>query len=228
MLTDQQIQRLFVFCEQHRVPYYEVQVELVEHLANAVEMVIAAEQEISFERALEKVHRNFGTRGFAPLVRQKRRLALVQSRRLFWRLFSTHFRWPKIIFFLMIVTLLYSVFSAHTGWIKWVFSLVMIGAISSILYVVILQQSLARTGRKFLIVRFSWVTALLYMPFNVINISRVFRDQSFINYTPARLLIPGMSLFIGLFVILIVAAWQTLSSIKASLHRDYPEVFGLP
>lgn len=55
MLTNEQIQSLFTFCEKHFVKYYDVQVELVDHLANAVELEMQTNPKYSFERALEKV-----------------------------------------------------------------------------------------------------------------------------------------------------------------------------
>lgn len=36
-LTEEQIADLFLFCEENGVRYYEVQIELVDHLASAIE-----------------------------------------------------------------------------------------------------------------------------------------------------------------------------------------------
>ena len=36
-LTNQQIEQLFTFTRQHYVEYYDLQSELVDHLANAIE-----------------------------------------------------------------------------------------------------------------------------------------------------------------------------------------------
>ena len=41
MLTDEQIAALFAFCEKHLVRHYDLQVELVDHLANAIETKMA-------------------------------------------------------------------------------------------------------------------------------------------------------------------------------------------
>ena len=37
MLNKKEIESLFTFCKKHFVYYYDVQVDLVDHLANAVE-----------------------------------------------------------------------------------------------------------------------------------------------------------------------------------------------
>ncbi|MFA9390600.1 MAG: hypothetical protein ACERKD_12380 [Prolixibacteraceae bacterium] len=36
-ITELQIQDLFTFCEENGVSHYELQIELVDHLANAIE-----------------------------------------------------------------------------------------------------------------------------------------------------------------------------------------------
>lgn len=79
MLTKEQIESLFTFCEKHFVKYYEVQLELVDHLANAIELKMADDPNLSFEEALEEVHQSFGVMGFAPLVAEKQKIAEKQS-----------------------------------------------------------------------------------------------------------------------------------------------------
>jgi hypothetical protein len=50
------------------VPYYDLQVELADHLANAIEEQMSSNRNLSFQKALENVHQSFGISGFAPLV----------------------------------------------------------------------------------------------------------------------------------------------------------------
>ncbi len=86
MLNDKQISYLFTFCQRHFVQYYDVQVELVDHLANAVEEEIENDPKLSFEKTVNKVHRSFGVMGFAPLVAEKQKLAKKQSKKLFFEI----------------------------------------------------------------------------------------------------------------------------------------------
>ncbi|HUZ57957.1 MAG TPA: hypothetical protein VMU83_04180 [Hanamia sp.] len=88
MLTKEQVDCLFIYCEKHFVKYYEVQIELVDHLANAIETKMDANHKLSFEKALDEVHESFGVRGFAPLVSEKQIAAEKQSGKLFWKLFK--------------------------------------------------------------------------------------------------------------------------------------------
>ena len=70
-LTTQQIDELFVFTKKHLVEHYDVQVELVDHLANAIEDQWKENPHISFEDALQKEYKSFGVFGFSGLVEQK-------------------------------------------------------------------------------------------------------------------------------------------------------------
>lgn len=101
-LTDTQINELFAFCKRHYVHYYDVQVELVDHLANAIEEKINANPSLSFEKALDEVYKTFGYKGFAGIVSAKTTAINKQYRKLRYKLFFEYFTWPKAMFTLML------------------------------------------------------------------------------------------------------------------------------
>ena len=53
MITEAQYESLFAFCRKHYVQYYDVQVELVDHLAAAIEEKIANLKKDGFNVASE-------------------------------------------------------------------------------------------------------------------------------------------------------------------------------
>ena len=111
-LTTQQIDALFAFTKKHLVEHYDVQVELVDHLANAIEAQWAENSTISFEDALQKEYKNFGVFGFSGLVDQKK--AALQNH--YWKLikkeFVSFFSIPKIV---LSVVLFYIVFQLYSN-----------------------------------------------------------------------------------------------------------------
>lgn len=232
MLTTEQIQSLFAFCEKHFVKYYDVQVELVDHLANAVELEMQKNFTLSFEKALEKVHQSFGVMGFAPLVSEKQKHAEMQSRKLFWKLFKHQLGWPKILTFFVLTAIMFTVFSFNTLLMNWSFGLIILLSWLVLLFCMLrIRRESGKTGKKFLIVDSSWaVILLLLLPIYCLNISTIFQgfsNESIFSYTPQRILIPGMSIFISLYLIVVVAVWQTLSSVKKNLYKTYPEIFSI-
>ena len=61
-LSKEQIQQLFSFTEKKFVRWYDLQAELVDHLANKIEAEMAADVSLTFERALnncERKRKNF-------------------------------------------------------------------------------------------------------------------------------------------------------------------------
>ena len=96
-LTQEQIDQLFDFTKKHFVEFYDVQVELVDHLANAIEAVWEINPNISFTEALDKEYKNFGVFGFSGLVEQKQ--AALQNH--YWNVIKreirSFFSVPKII-----------------------------------------------------------------------------------------------------------------------------------
>lgn len=67
-VTEDQITDLFAFVRRKRVRFYDLQVELVDHLATGIERIWAKEPEVSFETARDRVYREFGITGFAHVV----------------------------------------------------------------------------------------------------------------------------------------------------------------
>ncbi len=70
-ITEQEINQIFDFTKKHYVEFYDVQVELVDHLANAIEDQWKENPNIMFEGALQTEFKKFGIFGFTGLVEQK-------------------------------------------------------------------------------------------------------------------------------------------------------------
>ena len=90
-LTPQQIERLYQFTRQHYVEWYDLQTELVDHLANSIEAQWQENPKISFEDALQVEFKKFGIFGFMDVV-EKRQAALGKKYNLLiWKHFKSFF-----------------------------------------------------------------------------------------------------------------------------------------
>lgn len=96
MITEAQYESLFAFCRKHYVQYYDVQVELVDHLSAAIEEKMKENPKLSFEEALDKVYAGFGVKGFADIVATREQMVSKQCRKQKWKLFFSYFTVPKI------------------------------------------------------------------------------------------------------------------------------------
>ena len=96
-LSQEQIDQLFVFTKKHLVEHYDVQVELVDHLANVIEAEWEINPNISFTAALEKEYKNYGVFGFSGLVEQKQNELHKYYNKMLWKELKKFVSIPKII-----------------------------------------------------------------------------------------------------------------------------------
>ncbi len=119
ILTQEQVDSLFGFCKKHYVQYYDVQVELVDHLVNAVEDEMKKDGQLSFETALEKVYAGFGYAGFAHIVDGRIKSMSKSNGKLRKQLFYSYFTWPKATMLacvFLLISLFQQFFSGDEVW----------------------------------------------------------------------------------------------------------------
>ena len=96
-LTPEQIDRLYQFTRQHYVEWYDLQTELVDHLANAIEQQWQENPKISFEDALQMEFKKFGVFGFMDVVEQRQLALNKKYNSIIWKHFKAFFTIPKVI-----------------------------------------------------------------------------------------------------------------------------------
>lgn len=225
MLTSEQIESLFTFCRKHYVYYYDVQVELVDHLANAIESEMESDPRISFEKALEKVHKSFGIMGFATVVAEKEKMVLKQGRKLFWSTIKEQFTWPEVLLFFSLSSILFSIFSLNLIPIRWCFlSVIIVGCYFVLSENLKFSRIISKTGKKFLSTVMSQSVTFMWMPLYFLYYPGMF-DKDFLANVHSTLSLLFFSIFLSLFSIMVIAILQTFSSVKNNLYKSYPEVF---
>jgi hypothetical protein len=116
-INQSQIDQLYLFTRQHFVEYYDLQTELVDHLANAIEAQWQLTPTRTFDMALQIEFKKFGVFGFSDVV-QERHVALEKKyRKIVWSHFKTFFQLPQIIGTFSAVGILFFVFklSLYSG-----------------------------------------------------------------------------------------------------------------
>lgn len=111
-LTPQQIEHLHSFCEKHYVPYYDLQVELVDHLASSIENRWDNEPNIGFEQALNDTYKEFGISGFGRVCMAREKELVREYRRMLWNYVGEFFKLPKIILTIALSALLFFLFQS--------------------------------------------------------------------------------------------------------------------
>jgi len=96
-ITTEETKKLFEFCRNHYVNHYDVQIELVDHLASAIEEKWESNPELSFNDALKNTFKKFGIYGFSKIKKQKRIELKRKYNRLLWSFFTEFYRWPRLV-----------------------------------------------------------------------------------------------------------------------------------
>lgn len=94
--TEQQIARLYRFTREHYVEHYDVQSELVDHLANDIEKIISENPNLTFDEALHSSFKKFGVFGFMDIVEAKNKAMGKKYWKLVWSIFKGFFEIPQI------------------------------------------------------------------------------------------------------------------------------------
>lgn len=92
----EQIDKLFEFIEQKGVKFYDLQVELVDHFASAIESNWAEDPGKDFTVMMAEIYRNFKDYEFKRLIRQKMRVLNRRSWRIAWNFCCSFLTWPKV------------------------------------------------------------------------------------------------------------------------------------
>jgi len=107
-ITEKEIQQLYQFTRQHYVYHYDVQTELVDHLANDIEEIWEENPNLTFEQARDKAFKKFGIFGFMDVVEEKQKQMNKRYWKLLLRFVKEWFTLPKItITALIFVSLLF-------------------------------------------------------------------------------------------------------------------------
>ena len=107
-LSTEQVDSLFAFCRKHYVNQYDLQIELVDHLAAAIEDQFNNDQRISFEAAHDNSFKGFGIFGFAKVMEQKQKALERKYRNLLFKYTIEYYRLPKLILTLACTLILFT------------------------------------------------------------------------------------------------------------------------
>jgi len=109
-LTAVQIDQLYTFTQQHYVEYYDLQTELVDHLANAIETQLQENPQLTFDESLNVEFKKFGVFGFMEVVENRKAALYKKYNGLVWQHFKDFFGFPKLLLTILLSVLVFTIF----------------------------------------------------------------------------------------------------------------------
>jgi hypothetical protein len=111
-----QMEALFYFLKSRNIKHYDVQCELADHIANAIEQTWEQNPDISFADALPPEEEKFGGKfGFMKIMFKRQAALRKRYRKMFWGYFFSYFKLPQII---GVVAFGYGLFRLMSWWYK--------------------------------------------------------------------------------------------------------------
>tara|TARA_R110002033_G_scaffold169897_4_gene211471 strand:+ start:8248 stop:8940 length:693 start_codon:yes stop_codon:yes gene_type:complete len=108
-LTEDQIQKLYKFTRAHFVYHYDLQTELVDHMANGIENLQEQNTNLTFQQALDKEFEKFGVFGFQNVVENRQKVLFKKYWRIILHFYQEYFTLPKVLFTLILSALLFTI-----------------------------------------------------------------------------------------------------------------------
>lgn len=108
-LIESQIQELYTFTRAHFVYHFDLQTELVDHLAGGIEEQMAKNPNLTFQEALNKEFKKFGIFGFQDVIVERQKALSKRYWKIIFRFYREFFTLPKILLTLFLSVLLFIV-----------------------------------------------------------------------------------------------------------------------
>ncbi|OSY88906.1 hypothetical protein WH52_04380 [Tenacibaculum holothuriorum] len=153
-LNDQQIQDLYSFTRQHYVEHYDVQTELVDHLANDIEQIWERFPALTFEQARDKSFKKFGVFGFMNVVEEKQKQMNKKYFKLILSFVKEWFKLPKIAVTIMLFVIFYQLqeFSqAYNLYMAVYFTIIFIELFKIYQFKKKIKDKTSKTGKKWML-----------------------------------------------------------------------------
>ena len=224
-LTTQQIERLYKFTREHFVEHYDLQTELVDHLANGIEKRWEGNSKLSFDDSLHLEFKQFGIFGFSDVIEKHNTVLSKRYWKIIFRFMREYIKLPKIIGTLCgILTLFYVIRYVSTS--VWILGFLSIMLFSYFFIITLFQnhqykKKKQKTGKRWKLEEMIFGTSngsfLVLNIFQITYHSRILASDNYI----AQFLVATVLVFAMLFLYISVNILPEKA--EELLRETYPE-----
>jgi hypothetical protein len=227
-ITSEQIQQLYKFTRAHYVEHFDVQTELVDHLANDIEAIWHKNPNLTFIEARDRSFKKFGVFGFMDVIAERQKTLGKKYWKIIWGFAKDWFKLPKIILTALIFIIFFTISRSVYG------EYLIMGVITILCTFLfykgyLLQKKFKKRfkllQRKWLLEEMIFTTGMgtsFMLPINLFNILILTDfEQTMIQYTWAAILYAA--LFTFLVITLYIAVEVLPKKSEELLNEQYPE-----
>jgi hypothetical protein len=108
-LTAEQIEYVSNYVQSFDIKWYELQVELTDHMVNSMEEIWEKEPELTFHQVKQYAENRFGRNGFKAIEEDRSQILRKEFRKAQWNMITEYLRFPKIIVGILFIFLTFKV-----------------------------------------------------------------------------------------------------------------------
>ena len=223
-LTETHIQELYKFTRKHYVEHYDVQTELVDHLANDIESIWDEKPKLTFEQARDISFKKFGIFGFMNVVDAKQKQLGKRYYTILWTFMKEWFTVPKIIISASIFMVFYILMSLNINNIYLSILMIVLALIDVLLAQRLskkAKQRFKKNSKKYLLEDMIFRVGAFS---SILVFSNIFNLSSFLEYSESIYVKTSISCLITLAILYSYIALIIIpQKAEELLEETYPE-----
>ena len=220
-LNQVQIQELYKFTRAHFVEHYDLQTELVDHLANGIELQWKQNSGLSFEQAKQKEFKKFGVFGFMDVVAARRKALSKRYWKIIFRFYKEWFQFPKVLLTVCLTILAYLFLDQINPEQQsfYITGILLLGLMPMLFYTIKSQRMLKKKDKK-------WMLEELLLnqsgAFNILMLPIHFWNINFIISSSLGLVLTSFAI-VAFLVLSYVITFVVPLKAEELLLETYPE-----
>jgi hypothetical protein len=134
-LTAEQIEYVSNYVQSFDIKWYELQVELTDHMVNSMEEIWEKEPELTFHQVKQYAENRFGRNGFKEVEKERRIILHKEFNRSQWKMVVEYLKFPKTAMSVLLVVFVYRIsfyFEDILLYIKFLFGILLVTSVVSI------------------------------------------------------------------------------------------------
>ena len=108
-LTTEQIDYVFDYVASHDIKWYELQVELTDHMVTSMEEFWEKDPELTFHQVKQYAEDKFGRNGFKAIEEERTQILRKEFKRAQLKMITEYLKFPKIVGSILLVFLTFKV-----------------------------------------------------------------------------------------------------------------------
>ena len=108
-LTAEQIEYVSNYVKSFDIKWYELQVELTDHMITSMEEIWEKEPELTFHQVKQYAENRFGRNGFKEVEKERRIILHKEFNRSQWKMVVEYLKFPKIAMSVLLVVFVYRI-----------------------------------------------------------------------------------------------------------------------